>query len=226
MKNKFKILIIYLGILIIPTKAFAYFNNEKEFIVILFEWTGQKIKEKTVYYWILPLDHNLEKIKIYPLVFSDISSFDNYKKCEKGEQIDLYTYTSETNFDYSEDYLFQETKLKRLILKNKRLIQEVIINRRNGIFKKEKIQISITPLNGDFFTCNQVHIEHGTNKVEICGKVFFPGLSSKLNLDFWNTEFAQTLTNSDFFEFNFENHLPKSKRMRMSGTISKSISDF
>jgi hypothetical protein len=223
MKNNGKVILICLAILVFPKLSFATIAKHNKFIVILFEWSGQKFNEKLVHYWILPVYDEIEEFKIYPLVFSDFSSVDSYKRCARGEQIDLFTSTSETRFDFDEQYLLHESSLKSLIKRNKKLIHQIIMRRPSGIFKKEKINVYITPLFGDFFSCVQFHDSRDVETNRVIGEVYFPGLNAELNLNFWDSKYFELLVNYDFFEFDFESYLPPYKRLRMSQVIKKSV---
>ena len=107
------------------------------------------------YYWIIP-DSSIQKKgfhRAFPL-YLDFFSNDKLINCIKKEPVDLFTATVNSDYDFNKDYENAIENLRKIIKDNKLVVQQIIKKKnKKALRPREKITVSITPIEGNFAYC-------------------------------------------------------------------------
>lgn len=212
MLNK-KLLVLILSLFITCKIGVSQVKNG--FIIISFELVKSKQDNKQVFYWITSVDSIDNKINfsIYPLYFEEFSS-DNLEKCKKGDTVDIFINTSETNFKFDNNYLLQLEQLSSLINDNRTKLQSISLNWFDKNRNKEIVNIYATPILGDFCNCLQISEKGGSKNLDFKTMAYMPVSSFVLNKGFWNTENGKVIKFADYSLVDFTGHLPSNMHRR------------
>lgn len=208
MKNKIFFCLIFCGFF---HNVFPQEITQKDIFIISYEVIEKKYNN--TYYWVLPIDSviNINTIVLCPLYFDEYSN-DNLDNCRKGNIIDLFTSTSTTNYDFSEEYIKERNHLTELINKNKQLIQEIRINWSERKKLKRIVKIFVTPIQGQFCECIQYYLNNGRMELDFFTKAYIP-LGSFAFLDnFQQSELGKSIKFIDFSKLDYTSHFPYSDR--------------
>jgi hypothetical protein len=202
MKNK-KYLIILSFLSLTCGILSSQVNDKNNYVVITFEVSKSiEPKAKDKFYWITPVDSIKEAdFCLYPLYLEQYSK-DNLDRCSKKDTIDIFTFTTATNFSFNEGYEAGVNLLISLINSKKTKVQTIAIKWDNG-YKKD-INVYATPITGKFCNCLQSHLA-GKNAFK--GLIFIP--LSDFNFDdiFWKSDQSKKVMFANYATVDFSSHL-------------------
>lgn len=197
--NKVIITIVF----IILFDNYLYSQEESSYVIISFERErvySNKKKEKEIFYWIIHTDSTHSKgLHLTPLYLGGFSNTDLIK-CNKGDTINPYLITDETNFEFDESYNQQLSLLISLISNNQIRVQTIKKSWGNKL--KEVINIYATPIDGNFTSC---HLE-SFNLIDYKGKVFLPLSNFSYFMEYWDTPNSKNVKFADYTFFYFINN--------------------
>ena len=180
--------------------------TEKEFVVLTFEKIrnkGQHANQVYTYYWVAELEkhENVDEYKdpkIFSLYLNEIYGSEQLKSCCLGNTSYPYTMTTETKFNFPENYASYLKNLRKLIKDNREKIQVVKKRWKNNY--KEKITVFATTVKGKLCVC-----EYGGDTILETGDLIsFPKGELKIIDTFWNDN-KSILLFKDFSSFECEN---------------------
>lgn len=147
--------------------------------------------QKRQYHWILTDDilSIEDRIKMKPLYLDSFSS-DSFDKCCNNETIYLFSYNTETKFNFNDDYTNDLNRLKRIISENRKKVQSSTKKWSKGGYK-EIIRVFITPISGEFCICENA-------KSLVNNSILLPKKQFNLNKEFWESEMAKIVFKMDF----------------------------
>lgn len=208
MTNK-KFLFLGLILLAIVKTGYSQVVESRDYIVITFETIQKKPNVTQLYYWITPIESIVNKtsFNIHPLYTEEYSN-DIYEKCLRGDTVDVFTTTTATNFDFSNEYLTQIETFQSIVKQKGVLVQGLVLNWNNKTKEKEKLNIYVTPIKGEFCTCIQVADVRGKPDLSFLAQVFIPANSFSYNADFWQTELGRIIQITDFSRIDYTSHMP------------------
>lgn len=153
MKNKYKILVFVLSFTILS--VFSQENKRTKNLILTVSVKHDVHKITNVFYWLIPYD-NIDIIKneyeIYPLYMINDFSNDKFLSCVSGKNVNLFEYTTNTNFDYDKNLIKNINVLDEILGKNKIFVQKISKKWNNR--SKLKTKIYVTPVIGKFQFCN------------------------------------------------------------------------
>lgn len=195
---------IFLTIILIAlVENYSYSQEEKSFVIISFERKrafNHKKKEVETFYWIIPSDSTHTRgLHLFPLYLSGFSNTD-FIKCSKGDTINPYLITDETNYDFDVGYNQQISFLINLISNNQIKVQN-IIKKWDGK-SKESINIYATPIKGKFISCSLESFD----LIDYKGYVFLPQSDFSYYKEYWNSTNAKNVKYADYSFFYFINN--------------------
>jgi hypothetical protein len=203
MKNRYKMLLIlsflfYKGL-------FAQIQNEKEYVVVTFEMSKNKVHRMLSYYWIIPVDSiNSEKIlPIYSLYLYPYFDKSELEECCRGGVINVLESNGNDTVSFNNEYHISLKQLNELVFINRKKIQTIKHNWYNPKFE-ETVQIYITPITGDFCYCMQKFSSLIKNYFQE-GVVLLPLFNFKYNSNFWKTKMQTKIEYFDFYDFKYVN---------------------
>ncbi len=170
--------------------------TEKEYIALIVDIERNDVLHpRDIFYWIADADKLNQdyRFDFVPLFLKLFYSSDAYEDCCKGQGTTFYTFTSESEFLFKEDFEKIQEDLKIFLKKNSKKIQTIKKKWNNGF--KEKITISATPINAILCNCeikDKIHFQ----------SVFLPTTEFKLNLKFWEKEISRHLI-TDYSNLHF-----------------------
>jgi hypothetical protein len=181
----------------------------RDYIVITFETIRKMPNVTQLSYWIAPVDSIVNKkiFNIYPLYIEEYSN-DIYEKCLRGDTVDVFTTTTATNFDFNNEYLQQIESLQSIVRQKGVLVQKVVLDWKNKAKEKERLNIYVTPIKGEFCTCIQVADVRSEPDLDFMSQVFMLADSVSFNNDFWQMELGKIIQITDFSRVDFEGHIP------------------
>ncbi len=204
-----KIIVLGLILLLVGEIGLSQTSNKKDYVVVTFELSQKKPSGNQNYYWITPIDSIINKsvFNIYPLYMEEYSN-DSFEKCLKGDTVDVFTTTTETNYDFREKHLSELNIFQSIIKQNRMLVQELRLNWNSKTKGTEKLNIYLTPIKGQFCDCIQRTEVWGKSDLNFLILTFMPVSSFEYDSDFWKTELGKILQISDFSKVDFTSHLP------------------
>ncbi len=146
---------------------------EKGYVILTFEINRhQGSHGNFIYHWIVPIDSICEKseLKIFPVYMDNFYATNDLNNCCSQVDIDIFTMTTASKYDYSEKYANQLDTLNLLVLKNRKLLQKISNKWTNGT--KEDIQVWGTPIMGQFCSCGL--IGDSKSDIDYKGIIFLP----------------------------------------------------
>jgi hypothetical protein len=208
MKSK-KIFLLILFLLFTCKAIISQVNSKAKFVVITFELIKSNSKNKQVFYWITPVDSIENKLafNIYPLYTEEYTK-DNFDRCIKGDSVDVFTNTTNTNFEFGKNY---ETQVKQFVsmVNSKRVkVQTIALKWSKEIRDNETVNVYATPIIGEFCNCLQRHEIGGSHKLEFRALIYMPVSSFSFEENFWNTENGKVVKFADYSLVEFTSHLP------------------
>lgn len=208
MRNK-KIIFLGIVLLLIVKLGLSQVINSNNYIVITFESIQKNPNVEHSYYWIAPFDSIKSKVtfNIYPLYTEEYSN-DNFEKCLKGDTVDIFTTTKTTNYDFSKEYLSELESFLSIVKEKRILVQELELSWNKQIRKKEKVNIYVTPIKGEFCTCTQLAEVWGEPDLNFIAQVFMPASSFSYSTNFWQTEQGKLIQHTDYSQIDFTSHFP------------------
>ena len=131
------------------------FSHAQDYSLIVKYKVKNNIGERE-HYWIIP-DSSIKpkgRFKSFPLYLDNISNND-FKTCLDNQKVNLFTsyQVSNYNFDAETDKGFKvlmelvESRSKKVLIVNKKHTIDYV-------FPKQKIEISVLPVQGEFLFCN------------------------------------------------------------------------
>lgn len=183
--------------------------GSRDYIVVTFETIRKMPNVTQLHYWITPVDSIVNKkiFNIYPL-YTEEYSYDIYEKCLRGDTVDVFTATDATTFDFSREYLRQIETFQSFVSKKGVLVQSIELNWTNKAKEKERLNIFVTPIKGEFCTCIQVADVRGEPDLDFTSQVFMLADSFSYNNDFWQMELGKIIQVTDFSRVDFASHIP------------------
>lgn len=180
-------------------------NSEKYFVVTVESKQTPNYHGIRTSHWIIPVDsiNDSNVFEIYPF-YIDYASNDNLERCIEDLPIAIFTSTTVTNYDFPDIYIENIELLKEIIFSNRKKVQS--INKKWSDFK-EKVNIYLTPIDGDFCSCGILNgsiIDKWDVNYEL---MFLPVKNFRFDLNLWNTEKGKEILRSDFSEYTFGNHI-------------------
>ncbi|MEO1485268.1 MAG: hypothetical protein AAFU57_05955 [Bacteroidota bacterium] len=160
------------------------------------------------YYWIIPDSSigSLGRYKSFPL-YLDFFSNDCFLACQQDEKVDLFTATTNTNYDFQENYENELRFLKKLVSKYSTEI--LVVNKKhtkNHVTPKQKIQISILPIKGEFVYCQT--LESMRRITNYNGKIALPKGNFQVAQKFKGSKkLSELLFYADFSQLPYVNNL-------------------
>lgn len=140
-------------------ELFSQVNTKLMYVVFTFETEKNSTCDKQVFYWITLVDsiENKLEFNIYPL-FTQEYSKDVIDSCIKGDSVDVFLNTTNSNFEFGENYETQIKYLMSIVNNNKTKVQTVVHMRsQGGIKETEIVKVYATPVIGEFCDCMQCH---------------------------------------------------------------------
>lgn len=168
-----------------------------------------KSKDKQIFYWITPVDsiENRLSFNIFPLYTEEYSK-DNLDRCIKGDSVDVFSNTNETNFEFSENYRAQIKQFISIVDRNKIKVQTIAMKWTKGSRGNEIVKVYATPINGEFCNCIQLHEIGGSHKSGFKALIYIPVTNFYFEEDFWNTRNGEIVKYADYRLIEFTSHLP------------------
>ncbi|OEY71718.1 hypothetical protein [Salegentibacter salarius] len=200
MKNK----LILLVLLLTSLNGLTQEPTEKEFVILTFEMDRNKDSHGTfVYYWIAELE-KYEKVdeykepKISSLFLHEFYGSEQLESCCLGKVSYPYTMTTETEFNFPDNYSDYLTDLRALVKKNRKKIQVIKKEWQEGY--REEVRVYATAIRGKLCEC-----EFGGNTYLTTGdQINFPKGEYEV-LDDFLTKDKNILLFKDFSAFDFSN---------------------
>lgn len=190
-------------LIVLLTVSYRGFAQQDQFLIITYEIDRNKDMHGTfVYFWTTPIDSvNDNGLDLLPVYIHDFYSSDSYSKCCHGDSIDFIIATTETRYDFNEDYLQQKEYLFDLVDDNRILIQTIKKRWEKGY--KETIRVFATPVLGQFCYCQVFGRSlNSTNEREA---IYLPNKGFKILNNFWTTEKGSIAKYWDYSRINPEN---------------------
>ena len=177
--------------------------NRGNYIIVTFESKYERsLHNETTFYWIISEDSlkaGLSGDKLAHLFIEGFSS-NNLNSCCQGKEFDPFVLTTNTSFTFDSIYFESIDKLKALLFKERKMLQRTIITWSSGQVKE--ISIYATAVTGEFCFSNFDKI--GYMRYGYSGKVSIPVSSFDSKNDFWKSERAKFVLNSDFSKFRYD----------------------
>lgn len=112
-------------------------------VIITYQYEVDDGHGSKYYYWFVDLDK--DTIELMPFYFDGFSK-DKLERCRKGNPIDLFFSTTQTNWNYSEEYKNKLSDLKSIIQSERELLYSAKIKGSEGS-DKLNIYYSVVDLN-------------------------------------------------------------------------------
>ncbi len=177
-------------------------NKVETFVIVTIEKkTNGNLHPYQVDYWIISRDLWKEESKVaaVPAYLYGFSTTD-YNECNQNGSLVLYNHTANEQFDFEPDYVRAQNKLLNMIKEYSRKVQTVNKKWKSG--HKERITISITPINGVFCFCPMVHRD-GRDMPEYAKKIGMPVANFSYDSSFWLSQEFKEMERFDYSEFEF-----------------------
>jgi hypothetical protein len=175
--------------------------EEGKYVVFLFERQRNNMhKEKDFFYWITSIDSiSKQGFNLFPLYLSDFTKSDLIK-CSRGETINPYLINGDTIHDLDKESKSSIHNLFELISKNQTKIQS--ISKTWGKKNKETVNVYVTPITGNFFSCVMESFE----LIDYTGSIYLPASDFKIYIGFWDLPVAKNVISQDYSYFFFVNN--------------------
>ncbi len=204
MKNK---LIFFLFLL----SSLSNYARTNQYIIVTFESKRSIDREFQNYFWIAPIDSIKDRnFYLYPLhlVVGEYSK-DNLDNCIKGDTIDIFNSTNITRLNFDDMYEANVETLLELVIKNRVKVQTINVSWELNKKAKNKINIYITPILGDFCRC----FHYGRNFYD--GKwidgfkslIYLPMSNFSYNQSFWETQIATIVKFANYNHIDYTSYL-------------------
>ncbi len=189
-------------ILLIINISFLYSQNSDNFIIVSIEKTTSKgIHKQETDYWIISLSEwkEIDKRAIYPYLPNGFNLSD-LKECCTNKELLFFYYTKEEEEALDIDYLTKIESLENIIQQNRKKVQ--VIRKKWSTKKRQKINIYLTPVKGDFCFCN---MKHSNPKVELeyKGLISLPLSNFSYDKNFWKSELSVHIQSYDYSDLPF-----------------------
>ncbi|MEJ0055079.1 MAG: hypothetical protein WDN75_05150 [Bacteroidota bacterium] len=152
-------------------------------------------------YWIVSMD-SLQNFKysLAPL-YIDGFSLNNFKECCGKKSITIFYQTDSTSYKFDEQYLAAKKSLSDLVKAKRKKVQTIAKGWTKGV--REKINVYITPVSGDFCYCRVD--KDGSKKLEYQGMIVIPKSGFSSEDKFWSSEKSSQVSFFDFSSLPFLN---------------------
>lgn len=176
-------------------------GEQGTFVIVKIEKkTSSDLHPYAIDYWMVSRDlwKEYSSQAIVPIYLYGFSRTD-YNECSQDNKLVLYNYTKDEVFDFESGYEESQKRLLALIKENSREVQTV-----NKKWKgyKERIKISLTPINGKFCFCQMVHND-GRQMPEYAKKIGMPASDFNYDPSFWESQEFKEIRRFDYTELDF-----------------------
>ena len=209
---------------LITLMVFAFeLRAQEKFIVYTFEVNRKPSKHKETFYFISSVDSIAEKntFQVFPLYLDGYSN-DKFQRCKSGSIIDIFTATDNSDFNFSQDYTSEISKLQFLIKKNKVKLQT--INKSSADEKsKTNINVYASSIIGKFCKCAISHVDsYGGFK----GTVYLPDGLFINDSNFWEGKYAKVVKYVDYSFIEYSSHYPEYRHGNNNIRIKSGINTY
>jgi hypothetical protein len=169
------------------------------YAIISFE-DSYKISEHGTkrYHWIIETD-SLESYNIEPSYLFLNFSKENLEDCCDGIEVDPFLVFPSSKYEIDSIHSLDLEKLENIISQKRKKIMEV--KKRWSSGQWEVVKVYVTPVIGKF--CSSNFHEVGQQRQGYKGKVYMPFSSFEYQADFWESEKAKFILNSDMSRLKF-----------------------
>ena len=181
----------------------GYSQIGKEYFIVTVEAKkSSDIHGVEKYRWIIPIDslNSYNEFKIYPVYVNDFSK-DKLDNCEEGKQIEIFTATTNSDFNFSDNYKNELTSLENIVSSNRKRVQRIIKKWSKG--KKQISSIYITPIIGNFCFCETSNREKEYFNHD--GIISLPLSDFKFDSSLWEKGKGKEVLHIDFSKYTFSN---------------------
>ncbi len=174
------------------------------FVVITFEVDRNKDMHGTfVYNWIITVDSikTGQSLVLYPVYLINNYASNDFQNCCDGKPIDLYTYTTATKFEFTDNYQSFKQQLRELVFKHRKAVQTITKTWNKGY--REVTKVYATPIAGEFCQCKA----YGRSLNFTAGRdiLYLPNQNTSLLETFWGTDKAEMVRYFDYSQFDYRN---------------------
>lgn len=192
-----------LYIILLFALSFEIEAQEKgAFVIVTIEKkTSSNLHPYATDYWIVSRDLWKEYADdaIVPIYIEGFSLTD-YNECSQDGKLVLHNYTKDELFDFEPAYEKSQHHLLTLIKENSQEVQS--ISKKWKSKYKEKIKVSLTPVNGIFCFCPMVHVD-GRSMLEYAKKIAMPISDFSYDPTFWSSQEFKEIRRFDYSELDF-----------------------
>lgn len=191
--------LIILILLTINLTSFAQNNIDKNYIVLIFDIKqNDNLHPGRISYWIAESDNLNEKddFDFSPFFLSLFYTSNAYDDCCLGKTSNFYTFTTESKFEFTEEFDKKQEILREFLKSNAQKIQTIKKQWQNG--RKETVTISAVSIKAKMCSC-----KISDNKRYDFESVTLPLSDFELNNEFWKTKNARYL-GKDYSNFESE----------------------
>ncbi|MEP3238332.1 MAG: hypothetical protein ABJO12_06775 [Flavobacteriaceae bacterium] len=185
---------------------FLGFSQEDKgyFVITIESQTVPKYHGLEKYYWIIPFDSlsDSSNYKASPFYFEGISN-DNLENCSKGLSVDLFTSTTDTNFNFPETYKNEMVKFESTILSGRKKVQS--INKKWSNKGKKKTEVFVTPIKGDLCFCRASGVM--TSNFGISELIAIPKGKIIVDQSLLNSDKGKEVLQIDFSKYTYSNKI-------------------
>ena len=196
-------------------------SHVQNYLVFTYEVAHQGLTGKEYHYWITPRDSiNKESpFEVFPLYTQGYSK-DVLERCIEGKAIDIFTYSTSTDFNFDNKYDMGIKKLISLITTNRVIIQSFSKKWNSSGQNRVDVKVYVTPIIGQFCHCLQTH---GKVTYGFKGLVYFPEASFGYDKDFWIDQKEEFIRYLDYSYVPYSSYYPSSihgnSNIRVKGSI-------
>lgn len=195
----------------------------QKFMIFTFEVANKEFKVRQ-YYWITPID-SIEKrnaFEVFPLYLEEYSK-DLLERCKVSKDIDVFSASTQTNFNFDDEYNQSIKNLLSLISLNRIKVQTLNKNWQGKEKSKETVKVYATPIIGKFCYCLQTHIKATFG---FKGLAYLPVASFSYDGNFWNSKDGKIVKYVDYSYVAFSSHYPSIIHGNSNIRVKSSIEVF
>ena len=203
MKNKATIVFI-LFTLFFYDPIFSQEIEKDNYVIITFEMIrSSEPKAVNKFYWITSVESiNTTDFYLFPLYLTQYSKND-LDGCLNGDTIDMFTLTTDTQYNFKEGYETNISQLTSLLDSRRTKVQTIKMKWNKGY--KEDIDVYATPVIGKFCNCVQSHMVGA--KVDFEGMIFIPLSDFIFDDDFWGKDKSKKVMFANYSSVDFRSYL-------------------